>query len=147
MNYGRGQTKNWTFSPTGWLRMRVWRMNLWWMKSTIISWCGSDEPDHSKTCLCHMWTTDANQPAYLQSHHLFYLLPRLYNAYRHYIQNFNIQPSFCSWFVLTWSQTSEDRFSSDMVQICICGCLIRNKVDYLSDCTSFKGLVSVHLRH
>ena len=34
-------TKNQTFSPTGWLRMRVWRMSLRMTKSTIISWDGS----------------------------------------------------------------------------------------------------------
>ena len=34
-------TKNQTWSPIGWLRMRVWRMSLRWTKSTIISWDGS----------------------------------------------------------------------------------------------------------
>ena len=34
-------TKNQTSSPTGWLRMRIWRMSLWRTKSTIISCSGS----------------------------------------------------------------------------------------------------------
>ena len=33
--------KKQTSSPTGWLRMRVWRMSLRRTKRTIISWCGS----------------------------------------------------------------------------------------------------------
>ena len=37
----KGPTKNLTSSPTGWLRMRVWRMSLWRKKSAIISWHGS----------------------------------------------------------------------------------------------------------
>ena len=43
MNYGsrRWMTKNQTSSPTGWLRMRIWRMNLRRTKSAKISWLGS----------------------------------------------------------------------------------------------------------
>ena len=37
----KGPTKNQTSSPTGWLRMRIWRMSLKRMKSAIISWDGS----------------------------------------------------------------------------------------------------------
>ena len=37
----KGPTKNQTSSPTGWLRMRVWRMSLRRTKSAIISWAGS----------------------------------------------------------------------------------------------------------
>ena len=37
----KGLTKNQTSSSTGWLRMCVWRMSLWRMKSAIISWDGS----------------------------------------------------------------------------------------------------------
>ena len=33
--------KNQTSSPTGWLRMRVWRMSLRRTKSAVISWAGS----------------------------------------------------------------------------------------------------------
>ena len=40
MNYG-SRPKNQTSSPTGWLRMRDWRMSLRRTKSTIISWDGS----------------------------------------------------------------------------------------------------------
>ena len=36
-----GRTKNQTSSPTGWLRMHVWRMCLRRRKSAIISWDGS----------------------------------------------------------------------------------------------------------
>ena len=36
-----GQTKNQTSSPTGWLHMRIWNMNLRRTKSAIISWAGS----------------------------------------------------------------------------------------------------------
>ena len=39
--YSKGPTKNQTFSPTGWLRMRVWRMSLRRSKSAIVSWAGS----------------------------------------------------------------------------------------------------------
>ena len=43
IKYGsrRGPIKNQTSSPTGWLRMRVWRMSLRRTKSAIISWAGS----------------------------------------------------------------------------------------------------------
>ena len=46
MKYGSRRkypTKNQTstYSPTGWLHMRIWRMSLWRTKSTIISWDGS----------------------------------------------------------------------------------------------------------
>ena len=34
-------TKNQIFSLTGWLHMRIWRMNLWRTKSAKISWGGS----------------------------------------------------------------------------------------------------------
>ena len=37
-----GSEQNQTSSPTGWLRMHVWRMSLWRTKSTIISWHGSN---------------------------------------------------------------------------------------------------------
>ena len=37
----KGPTKNRTSSPTGWLRMRVWRMSLRRMKCTTISRHGS----------------------------------------------------------------------------------------------------------
>ena len=37
-----GPTKNQTSSPTGWLRMHVWRMSLRRTKNTIISWDGSN---------------------------------------------------------------------------------------------------------
>ena len=37
----KGLTKNQTSSPTGWLHMRIWRMSVRWMESTIISWEGS----------------------------------------------------------------------------------------------------------
>ena len=41
MEVGEGSDKkNQTPSPTGWLRMRVWRMSLRRMKSAIISWDG-----------------------------------------------------------------------------------------------------------
>ena len=40
-NRTRGLPKNQTSSPTGWLRMHVWRMSLRKTKSTIISWAGS----------------------------------------------------------------------------------------------------------
>ena len=43
----KGQTKNQTSSPTGWLRMHIWRMSLWRAKSTIIWWDG--------LILCFMW--------------------------------------------------------------------------------------------
>ena len=36
----KGPTKNQTSSPTGWLRMRVWKMSLRRTKSAIISWDG-----------------------------------------------------------------------------------------------------------
>ena len=47
----KGLTKSLTSSPTGWLRMNVWRMSLQRTKSTIISWDGSngvqtDSSDH-----------------------------------------------------------------------------------------------------
>ena len=54
MKYGcrwRVQTKNQTFSPTGWLRMRVWRMSLRRMKSTIISWHSSFAVYTQNTCI------------------------------------------------------------------------------------------------
>ena len=38
----KGPTKNQTSSPSGWLCMRIWRMSLRRMKSTIISGAGSD---------------------------------------------------------------------------------------------------------
>ena len=41
MKYGSRRRANQTSSPTGWLRMHVWRMSLRRMKSTIISWHGS----------------------------------------------------------------------------------------------------------
>ena len=44
MTYGsrrRVRPKNQTSIPTGWLRMRVWRMSLRRTKSTIISWADS----------------------------------------------------------------------------------------------------------
>ena len=40
--YTKGPTKNQTSSPTGWLRMRIWRMSLRRTKSAIISWHGSN---------------------------------------------------------------------------------------------------------
>ena len=52
MKYGsktKGPTKNQTSSPTGWLRMRVWKMNLRRTKSAIISWDGSN--DKNLACL------------------------------------------------------------------------------------------------
>ena len=41
MEIDEGPTKNQTSSPTGWLRMCVWRMSLWRTKSVVISWDGS----------------------------------------------------------------------------------------------------------
>ena len=41
MKKTKGPTKNQTASPTGWLRMHVWRMSLQRRKSTVISWHGS----------------------------------------------------------------------------------------------------------
>ena len=37
----KGPTKHQISSPTGWLRMRIWRMSLRRTKSAIISWDGS----------------------------------------------------------------------------------------------------------
>ena len=37
----KGPTKNQIYSPTGWLRMHIWRMSLRRTKSAIISWAGS----------------------------------------------------------------------------------------------------------
>ena len=39
----RVRSKQQTSSPTGWLRMRVWRMSLRRTKSAIISWDGSND--------------------------------------------------------------------------------------------------------
>ena len=41
MEVDEGSYQNQTSSPTGWLRMHVWRMSLRRTKSTIISWAGS----------------------------------------------------------------------------------------------------------
>ena len=41
MEVDEGSTKNQTSSPTGWLRMCVWRMRLRNTKSTVIPWHGS----------------------------------------------------------------------------------------------------------
>ena len=38
------------YSPTGWLCMCVWRMSLWRMESTIISWHGSYQPEDQWSC-------------------------------------------------------------------------------------------------
>ena len=43
--------QNQTSSPTWWLRMRVWRMSLRRMKSTIISWDGSNTVSKQPTIL------------------------------------------------------------------------------------------------
>ena len=42
MEVKKGQTKNQTSSLTGWLLMRIWRMNLRRTKSAKISWVGSN---------------------------------------------------------------------------------------------------------
>ena len=42
MEVDEDPTKNQTSSPTGWLRMRDWRISLRRTKSTIISWDGSN---------------------------------------------------------------------------------------------------------
>ena len=49
----KGPTKYQTSSPTGWLRMRVWRIRLRRTKSTIISWAGSLVARKShRICIC-----------------------------------------------------------------------------------------------
>ena len=48
MEVDEGSDQNQTSSPTGWLRMRVWRMSLRRTKSTIILWAGSFSLYHNK---------------------------------------------------------------------------------------------------
>ena len=51
----KGPTKNQTSSPTGWLRMCVWRMSLWRTKSAIISWAGSNQLENDCSLLIPNW--------------------------------------------------------------------------------------------
>ena len=41
MEVDKRSSQNQTSSPTGWMRMRIWRMSLWRTESAIISWHGS----------------------------------------------------------------------------------------------------------
>ena len=43
MEVDEGSDQNKTFNPTGWLRMRAWKMSLRRTKSTIISWDDSNK--------------------------------------------------------------------------------------------------------
>ena len=64
----KGPTKKQTSSPTGWLRMRVWRMSLWRTKSAIISWAGSYQLENDSSLLIPNWQAQKKIYFYHRSH-------------------------------------------------------------------------------
>ena len=109
---GGSGAKTQTSSPTGWLHMRVWRMNLRRTKSTIMSWRGSNMSHVMRTpvlAICEQQRRRSACASAQSDQRLCCSLPRQYNTSSFYIRNFKHLPSFCR-LSLPWSQTPKTGF-------------------------------------